>query len=305
VALRHLAARAQTVRVVKAIRKAGASCLLLKGISHELWLYPDGGRRVSQDVDVLVEPGKLPLACEAVVALGMRPARDLVGPLRDQLELPFVPTEGGGPPVELHPSFHFLGHLPAQRWWTVLTADKEHIEVGGTRIDVPSVPARALLLALHVASHGRAGEWAIEDLRRALAVVPPDGWRRAAALARDLGVTEPLSSGLRLLPDGATVADSLELPEPDDPLLRLHSSSATVTTLRMLDYAEQRPLKGLARLLASELIPSSERMRTWYPSARRGRRGLVVAHMVRLARLGRTSPQLLANWRQARASTRH
>jgi hypothetical protein len=305
VALGHLAAHAQTVRVVEAIRGAGASCLLLKGISHELWLYPDGGRPVSRDVDVLIEPGKLDLAREAVVALGMRPARDLLGPLRTELELRFVPTDGPGPPVELHPSFHFLGHLPAERRWAVLTAHKEQIEVGGVQIDIPSVAARVLLLALHVADHGRAGGWAIEDLRRALAVVPPDGWRRAAALASDLGATEPFSSGLRLLPTGARVADSFDLPQPDDPLLRLHSSSATVTTLRMLEYADQRALTGLARLLASELIPSSERMRAWYPFARRGRRGLVAAHVIRLARLGLTSPRLLANWRQARASTRH
>jgi Uncharacterised nucleotidyltransferase len=303
VALGHLALHAQTVRVVRAIRDAGAGCLLLKGIGHELWLYPDGARPISRDVDVLIEPGKLQRAREAVVRLGMQPSRDELGPLREEHELRFEPADGSRPFVELHNSFGFL-EAPPERRWALLTADGDQIEVGGEQIDVPSVPARALLLVLHVARHGRAGDWAIEDLRRALDVVSLDEWQRAAGLAGALGASAAFSSGLQLLPAGIELADALGLVEPEDPSLRLHRQSASRWALRMTEYAHEPAFPGLAHLLRAELIPPAQRMRTWYPLARRGWRGLVAAHVVRLGRFGLTSPWLLANWRQARAASR-
>jgi Uncharacterised nucleotidyltransferase len=303
VALGHLALHAQTVRVVRAIRDAGVGCLLLKGIGHELWLYPDGARPISRDVDVLIEPGALQRACEAVVELGMRPSRDQLGPLREEHELRFEPADGSRPFVELHRSFGFLD-APPERRWMLLTTDADQIEVAGEQIDVPSVPVRALLLVLHVARHGRGGDWAIEDLRRALDVVALDEWQRAAGLAGALGASAAFSSGLQLLPAGIELADVLGLVKPEDPALRLHQQSALGPALRMTEYAGEPALPGLARLLSAELIPPADRMRTWYPLARRGPRGLVAARVVRLARLGSASPRLLANWRQARAAAR-
>ncbi len=269
-ALGHLAVQAQTVRAVKALRGAGVDCILLKGIGHELWLYGDGDRRASRDVDVLVGPMQFDLACETVLALGMRLERGQRLPAKPVPELRFMPTDRTGTPVELHRSFHFV-HAPAESCWALLSADREQIEVGGMQIDVPSVPVRCALLALHVAFHRDDGEWAIEDLRRALSAVPLDEWQRAADLADELGAWAAFSSGLRLLSDGAAVADALGLASPDDPELILYAQSATDRSVRMLRYAGPRSLTGLARLLGAELIPPADRMRIWYPLARRGR----------------------------------
>lgn len=295
VALGHLAVQAQTLRVVCAIRDAGIDCVLLKGLGHELWLYPDRARPVSRDVDLLIEPGRLKLASETVLKLGMTPTPDPVAATPERWwHVRLLPMDGTRVPVELHQSFHFL-ESPVERSWALLTAGRDRIEVGGITIDVPAVPVRALMMALHVAAHGSAGQWAIEDLRRAFAVVALEEWRLAAGLAYELGASAAFSSGLRLLPEGAAIADGLCVPNP---------GSTPRATFRMLGYADQEPVAGLMRLLRAELVPSAHRMRTWYPLARRRRGGLVAAHAIRLARLGLESPRLLASWREARGAAR-
>lgn len=302
--LGRLTEHAHTARLVRALREAGVDCLLLKGISHELWLYPDGARPPSRDIDVLIAPSQLEEACEAVLRLGMREARDSLGPRRHGLELQYLPPDGTGMPVELHQSFHFVS-APVAHCWAVLTASRQRIEVGGVPIDIPSVPARAALLALHVANHGLAGAWVIEDLRRAIGVVSLAEWQLAANVADELDALAAFSSGLRFHPAGASIADSLGLEKRDDPTLRLHARSGHDPGIRMLTYADRSSRAGLARMLANELIPSDDQMRTWYPIARRGRRGLVAAHAARMARLARISPELVSSWRKARAAARH
>jgi hypothetical protein len=299
VALYRLATEVQAVKAVEALRGAGVASLLLKGISHERWLYPDRDRPLSRDVDLLVASNRFTVACEAIASLGMRPDYDPLGPGRNGLDVKLVPTDRLGIPVELHTSFHFLT-APADRCWVLLSADSERIEVGRTPIDVPSVPARALLLSLHVVAHGSAGAWVIEDLRRALGALPLDAWRTAATLADELGASDAFSAGLRVLPAGAEIADALGLPEPEDPALLLSLQNASLPARRMVEYAHGHPLAALARVLRSQLIPPSDQMRTWYPMARRGWRGLAAAHAARLSRLARETPQLVADWRQAR-----
>jgi hypothetical protein len=286
----HLAVHAQTVRVVKAVRDAGVDCILLKGVSYEQWLYHDGARPVSRDVDLLVALERFELARSAVAGLGMEATDD---------PCLFLPSEPGSVRVELHATFHFVG-VPAGSFWTVMAANRDQLEVGGVLIDVPSVPARAVLLALHAAFHGRDGHWALEDLRRALEVVSLDEWTRAASLAGELDASAGFAGGLRLLPAGARLADALGLRTPDDPAVLLRAESANLMTFRMLDYAGEPRLAGLARLVGAELFPASDRMRACYPIARRGHTGLVAAHVARLTRLALTSPLLIARWRQAR-----
>lgn len=302
--LARLAQHAQTARLVRALRKADVDCLLLKGISHELWLYPDGARPPSRDIDVLIAPSRLEEACEALLALGMREARDSLGPRRHGLELRYLSPDVLGVPVELHQSFHFVG-APDAVCWAVLAAGRDQMELGGVPIDIPSLPARAALVALHAASHGVAGEWVIEDLRRAIRAVSLGDWQLAANVADELDAVAAFSSGLRIIPAGAPVADSLGLGGRDDPMLRLHAQSAPDPSIRMLDYTGRSSLAGLARMLGNELVPPVDQMRTWYPIARRGRRGLAAAHAARLARLAWISPELVSSWRQAREVARH
>jgi hypothetical protein len=301
-ALWRLASRADTVRTVVALRDAGVDCLLLKGVSHELWLYPTEGRPASRDVDLLIEPSQVSAAQTVMERLGMiqhlRP-----GPPVEGEHLRFLPPPGSGLPVELHTTFHFLT-APPEQCWSVLSADRDWIEVGGIRIEVPAVPARTLLLALHVTAHGRVGTWAIADLRRALAVLSLGDWRKAAELARQLGASDAFAAGLRVLPAGAGTAHDLGLASADDPALRLSVRSGSNRASRMLDYAAGSPLSAAARLLSSQLIPPSAQMRVWYPIARRGRGGLIVAHLARLGRLLTELPRLSADWRQAREAAR-
>jgi hypothetical protein len=302
-AIRHVISRAHTVRTVTSLRGAGVDCLLLKGVSHEDWLFPDGKRPLSRDVDLLVAPNRLQAAWQVLEQLGMSPDRDPVGPLRDKAELRFVSAERTHVPVELHTTFHFAT-VSRERCWQVLSADRDSIALAGVRIDVPGVPARALLLASHVVAHGVPGEWVVEDLRRALGLLTIDDWRHAAALGRELGASRAFSLGLRVLPAGRDIAEGLGLPDPDDPTLQFRLRRGYAPTLKMVGYAHGTQVGSLARLLNAELIPRSEQMRTWYPLARQGRRGLVAAHVARLARLAGHAPALVADWRRARDAAR-
>jgi hypothetical protein len=63
-------------------------------------------------------------------------------------------------------------------------------------------------------------------------------------------------------------------------------------------------LRAKLRILLPRLLPGPEFMRVWYPVARRGRLGLALAYLRRLAWLVTAAPRAVGAWRRARRQTR-
>jgi hypothetical protein len=210
-----------TAEVVTALGCAGVGSVLLKGAAVAQWLYPEGGRSYG-DTDLLVDPARFPAAAAVLGQLGFRPLRRL----RSPAQVFYRPRDDGEAPdaVDLHRTLH-LARVAPETVWATLTADTMEMTVGGTKVAAPGLPGRAFHVALHAAQHGFAYAKGMEDLRRALAVVPLDGWRQAADLARRLGAEDCLAAGLRLLPEGRAVAADLGLTEDVRLVVRMRCRS--------------------------------------------------------------------------------
>jgi hypothetical protein len=196
--------------------------------------------------------------------------------------------------VDIHRTF-FGAAAPPEDVWRVLRRDAVTIRVAGEDLAAPSLPARALLVALHAAQHGPEVPHPIEDLRRAVARADDETWRAAARLAEAIEVAHTMAEGLRLIPAGAKLAARLALVDP-----ALLEASATPLVLGIERLASRRGARAKTRLLARELAPSPDFLRWSVPLARRGRRGLLAAYLLRPLWLAWHAPRSLLAWRRAR-----
>ena len=92
---------------------------------------------------------------------------------------------------------------------------------------------------LHVTFHpdptkGPPGSQPWLDLERAMARVDIGEWEQAAALARTLDTADAMGYGLRLLPEGAALADRLALPRGIPESVRLREASTSTRFLVQL-----------------------------------------------------------------------
>ena len=117
-------------------------------------------------------------------------------------------------------------------------------------------------------------------------------WVNAIAVARRLRALPWLAHGLRLVPEGARLADELELPpaQPLDVALRSDGAHAQAQLLARVAAA-----RGAGRLhvLWRALFPSPAYMRAAHPDAARGRRALAAAYVRRALSAGRALRPLL------------
>lgn len=201
-----------------------------------------------------------------------------------------------GARVDLHRSL-WSASTPPARTWPVLERASTHMTIGGVAVAVPDLPLRALLVAAHAAQHRTDAEKPLEDLRRALAVADPATWEAAARLADALGLLQPLASGLALLPHGRALAARLPLVRMLDPDATGSPEAVAVGVDRI---ASARSLRAKAALATGLAFPPPDVLRWWSPLARRGRRGLAAAYVVRAGHLAlRTGPGVL-RWRRTR-----
>lgn len=272
--------------VVEELRRAGRQSLLFKGTTIGRWLYPDEPRAYS-DVDVLVDPTTFE-DCEQVLArLGFR---------RSPLESAFEsgrPTHAstwirGAVPVDLHRTVVGLG-VSAIEAWDALSGDTETWVVGAHDAEVPSVPVRALLLALHLAQHGPDFARTGEDLRRAVEVVSEAEWTAAAALARRVAAETPLAAGLEAVEGGHELCERLGLRPPGT--VHVEGSPAFHIAQGLIWLGELRGAHARAIYLARKLFPAPALMRIRVEWSRSGPLALAAAYLVRLARLGVQAPQ--------------
>jgi hypothetical protein len=127
-------------------------------------------------------------------------------------------------------------------------------------------------------------------------------WEHARSLADALGASEPFAVGLRLTPAGDALADSLGLAHPASMAMWLKTNPRTYGAWALDQVWQNQTLGGRLSALARIVLPSPLVMRTFFPLARRGRRGLMLAYLLRPARLAvHAGPALRDLGRAARA----
>jgi hypothetical protein len=279
-----LALDAVAVEVASALEETGVQTLLLKGPAIGSWLYDSPGKRVYDDIDLLVRDSQIRGAESKLREHGFRFVHDdwhgrvwQRGPVSLDLHRRLAGTTAG-----------------AEEVFDLLLEDSEWLDLQRGRIRMPGAAARALHLALHAAQHGPSLTSPLEDLRRGLARIPEATWEEAAALAEAAGAREAFAAGLGLLPEGEAVRGPLGLER------RRHDPEPPVTA-GLLRLSATPGVRAKLNLLASELFPTRAYLRGHVPLARQGRVGLWIARVWRpFSLLVRLGPALIAARRSRR-----
>jgi hypothetical protein len=289
---------ALTVEVTRALAAGGVRSILLKGTSLRGWLYPEDTARRSSDVDLLVDPGLFGRAEEIVAGLGFEPRV----PWRDDRTARHWARASSLFELDLHNSVVGVG-VSRDAAWAVLAAHTSALTVDGGSLEVLAPDARALMLALHAAKHQHVQALPLRDLERGLATLPGALWEEACQLARALDAVPAFASGLRLVPEGAVVADRLALPYRTTPEVALFESRVpgSVVLNRLVEIPGVR---GKLRYAFTRSFPSPEAMRGLDPRARRGRAGLASAYLRRTGWLAVHAVPTLAAVAAARRKAR-
>jgi hypothetical protein len=293
---------AAAAECVSTLRAEKIRAILIKGPVTVNWLYPDAPRTYT-DIDLLVAPDKFPRAVRTLEGIGYRNftkarvedggrfsewADTVEGVHAIPLALEGSPVAGStrfppGLEVDLHWSFHGIG-APDKDFWTVVAGDAERMRVSGTEIDVPSEPARALLLALHAGTSRGAYRQPLTDLDRALELLPEETWGAAHRLAVRLDAVPRFAAGLGMRPLGLELIDRLHLKGTVDVRSALHAPGAPPPVAHgIVRLTTTHGVGPRMRVLAQALTPPAASMRWDWRIARRGKLGLALAYMFRPA----------------------
>jgi hypothetical protein len=240
-----------TAEVVAAARAAGVRPILLKGPSLARWLYDDKADRPYSDTDLLVSEEGSGALEDVLRQLGFTVAIP-----RHELDRP-VPAVNwirrlGGAAVDVHLGLTGAG-APTAVQWAVLSEETESMTVGGAEVEVLSRPGRALHAILHLAQHGPELR-PLRDAEQALARVPDDVWRAAAALAERLDALPAFAGGLRLAEGGAELAERLGLPAARSVEVILREEGAPLA-LGLKWLGEMPSGRARVRLVWAKLFP--------------------------------------------------
>jgi hypothetical protein len=284
---------AAAAEVFSALEQAGVDALLLKGRGLRTLLYEPGELWGYGDVDVLVAPSGVDAAERILAELGYsseglgRGIDDVGGVMHGQPWSRAVRDVLDQTMVDLH------WRLPGSRAsaavaWQALTARRTWVEVGGRSVAALDRCGQALHLAIHAAQHGPTlglGK-VLDELSLALERWPADVWRCAAGLARQLDAEQAFAAGLRLLPQGTTLASELALaPTAELDWLITHREVRPRGTVHLHALGELDGVAARLQILRGLLLPS----RTWIAREHRWTRSrgpLIVAayalHFVQL-----------------------
>jgi hypothetical protein len=282
-----------TAEVWRALRDTRIPAILLKGPSIAGWLYERTAVRPYGDADILVDPARLEESRRLLSWLGFEPRSPLIRGDRPRPSGAWLRPRDRAT-VDLHSTITGIGVSP-EAAWRILRENMEPLDVAGVGVDVLTVPARSLHVALHALQHGPRERKPMEDLRRAVTQVPIEMWADASYLAGSLAAVPSFAAGLRLVPAGAQIADRLGLSRETTIEVTLRAGGAPPGTLTV-DWLMTRPGPGAkVALLARKLFPSPSFMRQWSPLARRGLAGLILTYLWRPLWLAwRTGPAIVA-----------
>lgn len=278
---RRLTLESALAEITRLFEKRGVRALLLKGAGLAHWLYDDPRQRTYGDIDLLVAPDGFDAAMGALSELNFE-ARSATETIKERAAHHEQLTRHGTIPVEveLHHTLRLV-LAPPSVLWQRLTEVSQTIEIAGTRVDVPSLPASALIVVLHAAQHVDGWLPPLNDLHRALDRVDLETWREASALAWDLGAGPVFAAGLRLDPIGRDVAKRLGLADTSPRLIRLLAAVPSNSALSVERLVSTPGVGARLRLLASEIVPPPDPVSDSSAPARRSGLGLVRAYLQR------------------------
>jgi hypothetical protein len=292
----NLAVDLVTAEIVGALREREVRSILLKGPSFASLLYRDGDLRSYVDVDLLIASGEASRAHGVLVGLGFAVGYEsrAGGPSPERVLWVRSSDE-----VDVH--FTLQGVRTEERHlWSVLSAKTERQDVGGLEVEVLSEPGRAMHVALHAAQHGGYWDRPLDDLRRAVELLPFETWESAAGTAEVLRATTYFAAGLRLVPEGEGLAERLGLASSPSVEALLRAQSAPDLTLGFEKLYSLPGAGAKARFLVSKLFPPRANMEFIMPLARRGRLGLAASYFVRLGWVARRAGAGFRAWIRAR-----
>lgn len=250
---RRILLNAAVVELMDHLQCRGVPALLLKGPALSARLYRVDEHRACTDIDVLVARDSLGVAAAALAELGYENLSkregidDVAGVLSAQTW--FRPY---GVPVDLH------WRLPGCREaWETLYAGRDTIELEGRTVATLGLTAMALHVATHAAQHGPGDLKAMSDLTRALRRWTPGEWSVAATLAAAMQATDAFAAGLRLVPEGAVIADELGLPAAQRLLWSIeHRDSRPRGMFHLEALSQARGIRERMSLLRRSLFPT-------------------------------------------------
>jgi hypothetical protein len=290
-----------TADVLRAFEEAGCRSILIKGPAIERELYDEGSYRHYNDCDLLVAPADLDRAGGALSAAGFRLILDHRGhPGIAEPHAQEWSRDGSTQrTVDLHWRIAGIG-APDDLAWDVLSKRTQPIVVAGAEGESLDRTALAFLVALHAAHHGTMRNTPLDDLERAIDQIDVATWAEARALAVRLDALEEFTAGLRLTPDGESLARTLELPDVTSPRVRLSAGHQAPGSYGVLDMLEAPSASARLRVLRGAMLPAPSYMRAQSALARRGRAGLVLAYFARALARARQLPAALRAVRRAR-----
>jgi hypothetical protein len=282
---------------VGALEAAGIDTLLLKGPAIAAWLYAPGEPRLYTDADLLVNPRRILDAERVLTGLGYA-LRDPEGERDALVSGPHAQTwtrPRDAAVIDLH---HALPGeiLAADVLWPELQGRADRLAVAGAAVAVLDRPSLALLVAVHAAHHGPDHDGPLEDLRRALATGSDALWSEALLVAERLMAVPQFAAGLRLLGNGAALAQRLGLPDQRT----LDALAQDQVAFGFARLAATRGLRAKLALIVRELFPAPSFMHWWRPWSRGSRARLAAAYAYRLGWLMTTAVPGLLAWRRAR-----
>ena len=300
--MRNIAIDVQTAQVVSALQGRGVETLLLKGPALARVLYADGEQRSYCDSDLLVPARQLACAEQTLHELGY--ASDFgvrTKALVDHYGYAWRHRETLLS-VDLH---HTLAGVqaPPEALWDALLDHTATMTLRGTTVRTLDGPALAFHVALHAAWHGVAESKPLRDLERAVECFDAAVWRTAAELAERVDAVDAFGAGLRIVPQGSTLAAELGVPANRSRQIALRAMAAPSLASAVERLRATPGVRAKLALVTGKVCPPADFMRTQYAQARKGRIGLALTYPRRLAAHARqTVPAVLA-WRTARRAT--
>ena len=265
----------ELVRILGSLEAAGIRALPYKGPVLAAGLYGNLALREFSDLDILVEPRRVPAARKLLLSAGYRTQLELSprqqsAYLRSGCELGFAGREGSVV-VELH------WRIAPRCYWQEPAAEEfleraQSVSLGEAQVRTLSPEDLLLVLALHAAKHLWRGLGWICDVAQLLRRFPALDWsaveRRAAALGLRRLLCLPLHLANALLgaslpsgPSAAIAADAdlqaLAQEVLQRPLVEIATAEWSVADHRFFPRARERRRDRMRYLLRMAVTPGT------------------------------------------------
>jgi hypothetical protein len=296
------------VQIFEAFGEAGVSALLLKGAALAQMLYGPGEQRVFADVDLLIAPADVAEAEAILAGLGYRNGSeslgidDVGGVVHADMWLGIPPGAPHQIVVELHRWFPGARAAPPDAW-REFARHQTSIDLLGRPVPVLDRPGQALQLATHAAQHGLEYVKGLRELALAIERWRFDVWRDAATLAEQIQATDTFAAGLRLIPEGAALAETLGLPADSRLEWEIRNRAQRPRgTFHVEALRDSKGIVGRLSILRRALFPSSRWLAVEFGWARRSRAHLAAAYALHTLRAPLWATRAWAFRRRARRS---